>query len=122
MADTSFLDLVADPEQLPKLAAGIEHALEKSFTGDVVMRPVRTQHEIRRRFQICCEGIRIMRRDLKWSVSRIVDELPAFLRCQLDGGTWVPDDRRAWTAPADGVVLDEDDADEDVADPVADLS
>lgn len=79
------------------VTTGIEAAISASFQTDQVIRPVMTQNEIRRRFNLCVRGFCIMRRDLKWAVPRIIDELPVFLRCHLDGMKWEPDeDHDSW--------------------------
>ena len=82
-----------------RVTTGIQAAISASFKTDQVIRPVLTQDEIRRRFRICTEGFCIMRRDLDWAVPRIVDELPVYLRCKLDGMDWAPnEDRGSWAS------------------------
>ena len=80
-----------------RVTTGIQAAISASFKTDQVIRPVLTQNETRRRFRICVSGFCIMRRDLGWAVPRIIEELPVYLRCQLDGMDWSPDeDRDSW--------------------------
>lgn len=83
----------------PRVVKGIEAAIAKSFAEDrLIIGPVTTQHEIRRRFQFCMDGFRMMRRDLGWAVPRIIDALPGYLRAKLDGGNWEPppESRKSW--------------------------
>lgn len=81
-----------------EVVRGIEKAITRSFATDGLIRPVRTQHEIKRRFQICVDGFRMMRRDLDWAVPRIVDALPEYLRKTLDRDNWEPppEGRQSW--------------------------
>lgn len=84
---------------VPRVVKGIERAIAKSFADDrLIIGPVTTQHEIKRRFNFCIEGFRIMRRDLGWAVPRILDALPGYLRARLDGTGWnpPPEERKSW--------------------------
>ena len=92
-----FLDLVAK-EQIGRVALGIERAVALSFAADGA-RP--TADEIRRRFRICEQLVRQLRGDLGWGLQRVVDHLPHYLRCELEGVAWRPDARVVW-APEDG--------------------
>lgn len=78
-----------------RVIMGIQAAISASFKTDQVLRPVMTKSEVKARFEICTEGFCIMRKDLKWSVPKIIDELPAYLRCKLDRIDWTPDEDRA---------------------------
>lgn len=56
-----------------------------------------------RRTEICVKIFRELRGDLKWTVERILDHLPGFLRKQLDGVPWEPEARRSsWGASKAG--------------------
>jgi len=82
-----------------RVTAAIIGAIAHSFATDLVLRPVKTQAEIRRRFRICVECFCILRRDLHWAVPHILDELPIALRKRLDGDDWDPKEPgRAWRA------------------------
>lgn len=82
-----------------RVMMGIQAAISASFKTDQVIRSVMTHNEVKARFEICTEGFCIMRKDLKWSVPRIIDELPVYLRCKLDRIDWTPDEERAaWIA------------------------
>lgn len=80
-------------------------AIAISFNEDVVLRPVKTQSEIKRRFAICAKAVIMLRRDLGWTMPRIFDELPTALRASLDDIPWHPEDmkRKAW-AGDDGSI------------------
>jgi len=96
--DRSFLELVA-ADQLPMVAHAIEAAVATSFEVD---RSQPTGDEIRRRFAICERLIRHLRADLGWGLQRVLDHLPHYLRCELDGQSWEPDKRTIWM-PQDGM-------------------
>jgi len=94
----SFLEFVAE-DQVVTVLHGIEAAVARSFDAD---RARATGGEIRRRFDICERLIRHLRTDLGWGLRRVLDHLPYYLRCELDGQPWEPDRRTIWM-PEDGV-------------------
>lgn len=107
---------------LGRVTHGIEGAIQRSFAEDEVLRPVTTRNEVQRRFRLCIEGFCLMRRDLHWAVPRILDEMPRYLRCKLDGAPWAPDEeRKSWIADEEMVVRIGD-PDPDEAPDVPDLS
>lgn len=73
---------------IPRVVSGFQKTIANSFVTDQVIRPVVTRDEIRRRFKLCTEGFLIMRRDFNYAVPHILDELPNYLRCRLDGVQW----------------------------------
>ena len=80
-----------------KVTVGITEAIELSFQTDQVLRSVKTQSEISHRFNICIRWFVTLRRELGWTVPRILDEMPGILRGELDGVRFEPDeDRKAW--------------------------
>jgi hypothetical protein len=92
-----FLEFVAR-DQVVTVAHAIEAAVEESFVADSSRR---TGDEIRRRLAICERLIRHLRADLGWGLQRVLDHLPHYLRCDLDGEPWEPDKRTIWM-PQDG--------------------
>ena len=96
MAST-FMEL-AEEEQLDRVVLGIEGAVARSFEADGARM---TGTEVRRRFGICERLVRQLRSDLGWGLQRVMDRLPYYLRCELDGQTWEPDSRTIWM-PEDG--------------------
>jgi len=78
-------------------------AFERCIAASLEVHPVRhlTQAEIKRRFEMCSKIFEVLRRDLGWSLDRILDKLPSYLGCELDGVDWKPDARTLWT-PASG--------------------
>jgi hypothetical protein len=94
-----FAGLVVE-QQIPRVVRGIEVAVLKSFEEDaarqsvILVRQV-TRSEQKRRVALCLKIFRELRGDLKWGVERIVDSLPHFLRCELDGIAWSPEAKRA---------------------------
>jgi hypothetical protein len=93
----AFLDLV-EQDQLARVVLGFEHAVTRSFETDGARM---TDAEVRRRFGICERLFRQLRGDLGWGLHRVLDHLPHYLRCELDGLRWEPDSRTIWM-PEDG--------------------
>lgn len=88
-----FADLLAQ-DQIGRVTRGIEAAVVASFRED---RSVQTGAEIRRRFNICVRLVQQLRGELGWTIPRVLDHLPHYLRCELDGIAWTPDARTVWT-------------------------
>lgn len=100
-----------------KVIVGFEDALHFSFQTDGLIKPGLTHNEIERRFKILVKWFVTLRRELHWSVPRILDELPMILRKELDGVKYEPDEERsAWRAQGGPDELEP--AGEDMADPV----
>jgi hypothetical protein len=93
----AFLNLVEN-DQLAQAVLGIERAVAQSFEADGARM---TGAEVRRRFDICARLLRQLRGDLGWGLQRVLDHLPQYLRCELDGVPWEPDRRTCWM-PEDG--------------------
>ena len=92
-----FLDLV-EQGRLDHAVFAIEHTVTRSFELDGSRI---TAAEVRRRFEICERLFRQLRGDLGWGLQRVLDHLPHYLRCELDGQPWEPDRRTCWM-PGDG--------------------
>ncbi len=100
-----FASLI-DGNQIPRLVKGIEAAVLKSFEDDrkpgriilVTALPRVTAAEVKRRSEKCVAIFKVLRGDLKWSLDKIIDHLPRYLRAELDGTSWEPEARQAlWT-------------------------
>jgi hypothetical protein len=87
-----FADLLAQ-DQIGHVVLGIENAVAQSFLQDRA-RP--TGDEIRRRFGLCARLVKQLRGDLGWAIPRVIDHLPGYLRCELDGTPWTPETRTVW--------------------------
>ncbi|TMQ13317.1 MAG: hypothetical protein E6J91_18860 [Deltaproteobacteria bacterium] len=92
-----FLHLV-EQGRLDQAALAIEHIVTRSFEADGSRV---TASEVRRRFEICERLFRQLRGDLGWGLQRVLDHLPHYFRCELDGQPWEPDRRTCWM-PEDG--------------------
>lgn len=92
-----FLDLV-EQGRLDHTVLAIEHIVTRSLEIDGSRI---TAAEVRRRFEICERLFRHLRGDLAWGLQRVLDHLPHYLRCELDGQPWEPDRRTCWI-PGDG--------------------
>ncbi len=95
----TFSDLVTQ-QQVGAATVAIERAIARSLREDNARV---TGDEIRRRFAICERLLRRLRGDLGWGLQRVLDHLPRYLRCELDGVAWEPDARTVWT-PGDGAT------------------
>jgi hypothetical protein len=93
----AFLNILEN-DHLAQVFIGIEHAVAKSFDDD---HSQMTGAEVRRRFDICARLVGQLRGDLGWGLQRVLDHLPGYLRCELDGQPWEPDRRTCWM-PEDG--------------------
>jgi len=89
-----------DPAELKRIAHGFAAILQESYKHDL-SRP--SIDESRRRFNIMLKWLRELR-DKGWTNTRILDYMPRVLRMELDGETFVPDDRDSWVAHADPVL------------------
>ena len=94
---TAFLDLVSG-DQVARVTLAIERTITESFRADGTTM---TGAEVRRRFVLCERLVRRLRGDLGWGLQRILDHLPRYLRCELDGVPWSPEERQVWI-PEDG--------------------
>lgn len=92
-----FSKLVAEQE-VGRVTCGILRTIERSFADDGSRK---TQSEVARRFQICEKIFRLLRGDKGWGIQRVLGKLPEYLRCELDGKPWVPDERTIWAAGDD---------------------
>jgi hypothetical protein len=89
---------VFGPEALGQVTLSIERAVAGSFEADHARM---TATEVRRRFDLCLRLATQLRADLGWGLQRVLDRLPHYLRCELDGQPWEPDRRTIWM-PEDG--------------------
>lgn len=92
-----FAGLIED-HSVGRVTIAFMEAIETSFRVDGARQ---TQSEVKRRFDICAKIFKQLRGDLKWGIDRIVDRLPRYLRAELDGEKWEPDQRVMWV-PEDG--------------------
>lgn len=91
-SDRSFTSLISE-EQLGTVTAGFHDTIAMSLALDGASP---TQSEVKRRFNLCVEIFKQLRGDMKWGVTRILDHLPEYLRAELAGETWEPDERQCW--------------------------
>ena len=89
----TFSDLVTQ-QQVGAATVAIERAIARSLAEENARV---TGDEIRRRFAICERLLRHLGGDLGWGLQRVLDHLPRYLRCELDGVAWEPDARTVWT-------------------------
>lgn len=109
MSKAGVFASLLEANQIPKVLRGIESAVVHSFLADktpgrIILVTGATDQgpkmeEVKRRGEICLRIFRELRGDLKWTVDRILDALPRFLRSELEGTPWEPEARRStWSA------------------------
>lgn len=92
----AFVGLV-EAHQVPVVLLGVEVAVATSFAVDKArMTQSETNRRVNKALDIFCQ----LRRDKHWSVDRITQSLTKFLRCDLDGEPWEPENRDAWVQQA----------------------
>jgi hypothetical protein len=94
---SNFFNLIGK-DQLGRVTVAVERAVAASFKQDGARM---TSAEVRRRFAICERLFRTLRGELGWGLHRVLDHIPQYLRCELDGQPWKPDERTIWM-PEDG--------------------
>lgn len=85
MAGT-WAKLVAEND-VGRVTNAFVEVIADSFAAD---KSRQTGAEIKRRFDLCSKIFENLRGDLKWTVSRALDHLPRYLRCELDGEPYDP--------------------------------
>lgn len=97
----SFAKLI-DEGQVGRVTLAFEETIAASFETHK-MRHMTTA-EVKRRFEMCARIFEKLRGELKWGIERILDTLPTYLGCELDGKDWASDAQGARTiwAPGDG--------------------
>ena len=81
------------PAQGVELMDGIRRAVAASYATNPCTR---TEAETARRARMCVEIALQLRGDVQWGVHRICDYLPRYLRAELNGEAWKPDERALW--------------------------
>jgi hypothetical protein len=101
---TKRLLSLVEPHQIRRALLGLATVVEASFDQDGSRI---TQDEVKRRLYLAADLFCELRRDVKWSVERILNELPNALRSKLDGTPWSPNAHALWKpgdAPPVGVA------------------
>lgn len=81
----------------------VTSAIEAMVAMSLKTHPVRhlTKAEARRRFDMLTRIFEKLRGELRWGLERTLAHMPKYFQAELDGSTWVPDDRACWM-PQDG--------------------
>lgn len=90
----NLAQLITDPIQFHRVAEAFTAIVAHSFVADGSRI---TDRETKRRGELCVSIFGQLRGDLGWSTTRALDHLPRYLRCELDGQPWKPDNRSAWS-------------------------
>jgi len=97
MKPGALAQLVVDGD-VGRVTNAIAEHVASSMVAD---RSPETRAEIKRRFDMCVAIFCELRSDLKWPVARILDMMPIYLRCKLDGAPYNPErdaERATWGA------------------------
>lgn len=92
-----YLEFREEPARLETTMHALVEVVGGSFLADGATM---TKAEAKRRTEICARWLLELRKDLGWSLPRILDELPRALRCDLDGIVYTPsrEGRHSWGA------------------------
>lgn len=83
-------------DDIGKVTTAFEEAIALSFITNPMRGDV-THSEVKRRFNLCDKVFSILRADLNWSIPKIVDFLPTYLKCEIDGVPYSPESvTRGW--------------------------
>ncbi len=93
-----FLELTRDPKQLMYAMKRFHRSVSESFRKDGIFAPTSAMEK--ERVAIALKWFAIMRRDMKWSVERALDNIPSAIEAEKNGGTWDPPNG-LWAAPGD---------------------
>lgn len=96
---SGLAELATDHEMRLKVTSRVQQVIAASFADGARQ----TGNEIKRRFGIVEDTIKMLRGDLGWAYERILDELPKALRAKLDGLPWDPSQSRTVWSPDDVV-------------------
>lgn len=89
-----------DAEQLARVRHIVASAVEKSYPTDIRNS---TRGELVHRTQCAMDIVATLRGDLKWTIQRIKDCLPGYLRMHLNGDSWEPSARSTWSGGVEEV-------------------
>jgi hypothetical protein len=100
VVESRLLDqLFAGQQQKARIQQAIANAVASSFDPTVQNA---TRYELKRRMHTALDIVLQLRGDLQWGTERIADNLPTYLKKELNGERWEPSDRQIWMA-SDGV-------------------
>lgn len=78
-------------DDVGKVTKAFVSSIELSFVTNPMPSGFVTDSEIAHRFKLCDRIFTNLRGDLKWSIPKIVDMLPTYLKCELDGVPYNPE-------------------------------
>jgi len=90
---THLLTSLFEPQNIFQIVGKIAEVIERSYQTHGCAR---TAHEDKRRASICVDAVVLMRGDMGWSTSRILDHIGQALTDKLNGGTFTPSTRALW--------------------------
>lgn len=97
MHGNMFLAFDEGQGEVKRMLVGVGGIAARSFDSHPMR--VKTKAAVDERVSFCIRMAVELRNDQKWSLARILDELPRALAAKLDGRPWVPADRQTWVAP-----------------------
>lgn len=94
-------------DDIGKVTKAFLGAIQLSFVTNPMPSGEVPRTEIARRFRVCDKIFTTLRGDLHWSVPKIIDLLPTYLKCELDGVPYNPETvGSAWNTDAVDQRLD----------------
>lgn len=101
-APTLILPAATQDFQDPATKTRITQAVQVVITASFRSHPMRhmTKSEVTRRFNVCFEGYRVMRNEMKWSSVRCIDMLQRILEASLNGTDIDFSKRSSWFGAA----------------------
>lgn len=93
--DASAIAHVVGEENVTRVASELSSIVEASF----VVAPVRrlTRSAIQERIDICLRLLRLLRGDLKWSLTKALDHVAEYLVYELNGVAYTPNPSSTWS-------------------------
>jgi hypothetical protein len=100
MVESQYLrNAFPNNEQYRTITLAIADAVAQSFGPDVKRA---TRRDLQTRTSKAIDIVLQLRSDLTWGLARIKDQLPYYLKKEVNGESWEPDQRSVWIA-SDGV-------------------
>jgi len=97
MAAGMYASLVP-ADKVGQVTLFFEHCITQSFVTDQIKASI-TEAEVKRRFQIVDKIFGQLRGDLHWSLDKIYELAPQYVRDELDGVKWEPAKGASWVVP-----------------------
>lgn len=95
MSKGVWTSLVSE-ERVGTVTLFFQHCIEQSFQTDRPRMQHITEAEVKRRFEIVARIFEQLRGDLHWSLEKIFELMPQYVRDELSGVPWTPSSSDFW--------------------------